>query len=99
MCCQLREVTSLGPEWSYWDLCWNGCLSPSLTCLLPGAQALQPPSPLVSGWILRPFGLENQRPTLKGSPFGMRAHKGDEELFAVASSEISVPFSGSSWSP
>lgn len=49
--------------------------------------------------ILRPFGLEDQRPTLKGSPFGMRARKGDEGLFALASSEISVSLSGSSWSP
>lgn len=46
--------------------------------------------------ISRPFGLEDQRPTLKGSPFGIRAREGDEGLFALASSEISVSLSGSS---
>ena len=54
---------------------------------------------LVSGLISRPFGLENQAPTLKGSPFGVRAGEGDEGLSALASSAISVSLSGSSWSP
>lgn len=57
------------------------------------------PSPLVCRLILRLCGLEDQRPTVKGSPLGTRAYGGDEGLFAPALSEISASLSGSSWSP